>query len=380
MSEHTSFEARFRGALNKAEGVGSSQKADDGFRVTSFKSAIANAFNNAEDNAAFQNRTMVQIMKDLGTADLNALRLVTISDRTTVKRTDDTRLLNFLESRGESATIKDYQYRIKDRDSGNGNAPLFNMDDTQPAIHQSTYSARYNTLTAIGNRTKQSLLAIDMASQQGADNVVEDEKDDITTRIRRGMNAVLWANTEVTSEALGQVPQLGGLLTRTTSNTTNCASADLSAALLDPAIQGICEVYGWSTDFLLWVNPDQAPLLDDVMINLYPGTDPMTHFQRTNMALNEAMISGMYAPSTVYRDRKAKPIPVVFDSQMTANTALLMDVKGPRLAEYKFNGSGGIHALVLPEATNYDVVLYFSLFTLDDAKEPSRHKFTAVGA
>jgi hypothetical protein len=84
--------------------------------------------------------------------------------------------------------------------------------------------------------------------------------------------------------------------------------------------------------------------------------------------------------ATAYSDRKAKPIPVIHEPQLPANTALLFAMDMPQLARYFFNDVAGPHMLVLPEATNYDVALVFDLFTLDDPQEASRHLMENVGA
>jgi hypothetical protein len=381
---HQTFADRLRGAMNKgAEGAPAKK---DVITSMSFKDAMAGAFSHDPyANKMFQERTMLPIMKSLGTVDLSALRLVSVSDRTAVKRNDDTRFLNWLEARGNFPTIRDYQFRIKERDALSGTpAPVFNLDDASalPAVHQSTWSARYNTLTTLGFRTSQSMLSQDMVAQQGQDDVAEAEMQDVASLIRRGENSILISNTEVTSEAVGQIPQLGGFVTRSTANAQAAGAAPLTEAMLQDAIEDILETHGYDKQLGIMCNPQYVAEIDDFMINKYPGTDPMTHFERQSAMLAKAMVDASVPYGTVYMDRRAKPVPVFHDPMMAAGSLIVFIMNDnqltPRLAEYKFQGQGGIHALVLPTASAHEVALLFSIITLDDPMVSGRVRITGL--
>lgn len=379
MSEFTQLQDRLRGALNKAEGGNAtvSNRQDDGIRVGWLKDELAKAFAHDRDSSAMFTKQIEDLMKTLGTTNINALRIVSMSDRTVVKRPEDVRFANFLKLKPTKA-VTDIQHRIKERDALTALAPAFNPNGAMPAIRQSTYHSKYNTVTTVGNRTKQGWFAKDLTRAQGADEDVEqDNIDDIVNAIYRAEDQMLMSNQEVTSEAENDIPQLGGILNRTTTNVRNLGG-DFTAAVLDADIKTLLDLFGWDKQLILFVGHSQVDNIDDVMINRYPGTDPMSHMEKQNRLLSEAMISGNVPYATVYHDRRSKPVPVVMNPTMPAGSALLMIADLPRLAEYKFQGVGGIHAAVLPEATMYDVSVIFKTFTLEDPWESSRFRYTNV--
>ena len=184
--------------------------------------------------------------KSVGTTDIAALRLVSMSDRVAVRRNEETKWLNFLESKDSQPAITDYQYRIKERDIVTDVAPVVNVDGGAFPFIQSVYNQRYNTLTAVGNYLKVSFMASSIAEQQADVNVLEEQIDDEIVRIRRTFSTLLMSSTETVSEVSTQTPQMGGFLTRSTMNPLNAGGSNLSNTLLQTAVNTIGTQLGFT--------------------------------------------------------------------------------------------------------------------------------------
>lgn len=345
-------------------------------KAVSLGSAIENATKGMDpySKQIFKNRTLLPLYKSLGTVDIGALRLVSVSDRTPVRRTEDTRTLNIFEMR-DAASIMDYQYRIKERDILTDLADFFNIDASLPQNLQSQYNQRYNTLTAVGNTIKASFMASSIAEQQSDVNILEEQIDDQINRIRRKMNLALLSNTEVVAESQTQVPQLGGFITRSTVAPINVGGTMTNAAL-QAGVNAIGQQLGFDKQLCLIIGPNEIGPIDDLMINRFPGNQAMAHFERTEIAAR--MIGNAVVWENMYLPRPGRPVPVVLDPQMPSGTAILFVLDLPRLARFKMEGSTGPFVLARPEPTMYELVLVFDLFTLDDPLQLSRQVFTGL--
>jgi hypothetical protein len=315
--------------------------------------------------------------KAIGTTDIASLRLVSLSDRTVVRRNEDTKWLNFLEMRGDMPSILDYQYRIKERDIVTDTAPVVNIDSLSlfPQI-QSVYNQRYNTLTTVGNTLRVSFMASSIAEQQADVNVLEEQIDDEIVRIRRTFNRLLMNNTEIVSELPGNVPQMGGFLTRSTLNTINCGGSNLTNTYLQSAINTIESLVGLTKQLVLWVTPGQLPVVRDLMINRFPGQNSESFYNSLDRLTREQMTNYHLPVQVVYEGYPGGSIPVVHDQQMVANTCLMFIGEYPRMARFKMDGQIGPFVLARPEQTLYEVVAVFDIATMDDPGQWSRIQFT----
>lgn len=318
-------------------------------------------------------------LKDLGVTDITSLRLLSVSDRSPVLRNEDSKFLNFLESQGKSPMLKDYQYRIRERNINTASATPFNPDGDLPAIRQSKRPARTNTLTFLGNTTKVSFMADAIASGQANVNLMSEEIDDEIVRIRTTMSSMLLSNTEQVVEAIGSVPQLGGMIDRSILNNFAVTGGNLTEAYIQQGADAIRAALGSGKQQVLWIPSSQLAVLDNLMITRYPGNDAMTHFQRQDLA--KRMVGFNVEPDLMYLPRPGKPIPVVFDDQLPDGTALMFTWERelyPRLPKFQLFGSLGPWVLARPNASLYELVVVWDSFSLDDPLVESRAVYTSL--
>lgn len=321
-------------------------------------------------------------LKALGTVDIGALRLVSISERTPVKRNEDTLWLNFLESKEDAKTITDYQYRIKERDILTDVAPIVNIDSTTifPVL-QSAYIQRYNTLTTVGNSLKVSFGAMNLAEQQANVDLMEEQMDDEILRIRRTFSTILMNNSEQVVESPSALPQMGGFYTRSVLNPQNAGGSNFTNTLLQTGINTINKALGVvGRKLMLWTNPNQLSVIRDLMINRFPGENSGA-FDMSQATLNAQRLAKYNVPvDMLYKAYPGGSIPVVYDYQMADQTAILFDANLPRLARFKMDGQVGPFVLARPEQTLYELVAVFDIMTLDDPLQVARVKYSGLAS
>jgi hypothetical protein len=323
---------------------------------------------------------MQKLMKDMGTTEIAPLRLISLTSNIPVVRNSDTRFLNLLESQRRFEVIKDYQFRIRQRDIGTHTSNVFNMDGDLPAVIQSSYSARTNTNTAVGESKKISMLASAIASQQEGVNLQNDQLSDAGVRIRKTESAMLLSNVEQVDEAVGLIPQLGGFINRSTLNTVAVVGGNFTEANLQEGVDTIRTNLGSGKQIVLWAPPSQIPVIENIMITRYPGRT------FTDMAMQQEVMKRMVAfdvPwSVIYQPRPGNPIPVVYDDQLPAGTAIMFVYEPdmfPLLALFSLMGqAGGIMTLARPNTTLYDFLVVFTLFSLSDPVRVSRIVYTGL--
>lgn len=374
---YNTFDERVKAAFLKERGL---EKEAPVQTAIPFGEAIRKAVPDSYSREVILKKTLLPIYKALGTVDIAALRLVSVSDRTPVKRNEETRWLNFLESQDNFPPVLDYQYRIKERDIVTDDADIFNVDAALPPNAQSAYRQRFNTLTAIGNTLQVSFMASAIAEQQADVNILEEQIDDQVVRIRRTMNSIMLANVEQTSESTSAVPQMGGIITRSTLNNISASSGNLTNALIQEGVDDIGLVLGYDKQLLLFCTPGQVGVVDDLTINRYPGENSAAYFSSLQTLIQKQLEKFQVPWSTVYRPRPGSPIPVIMDSKMPADTALLVAGRYPRMARFKMEGMVGPFVLARPEQTLYELVLCFDIATLDDPLIESRAVFTNLAS
>jgi hypothetical protein len=231
---------------------------------------------------------------------------------------------------------------------------------------------------AVGDTLQPSFMAQNITGLQGlgGENLFEGQVDDEIVRIRKQQNKTLLANTEVVSEAAGDVPQLGGMITRSTYAPIAAGGSNLTNALLQQGVDQIAALYGYD-QLALFCTKGQLAVIRDLMINRFPGENSATHLQ----LMRELNPGGMALDTpVVYQPYPGVAIPCFYDLDMPAQTALLLKADFPRLAGMQFQGSGVNEVLMLarPIAALFDLVLVMSLFTLDDPQVNSRVVFSGL--
>lgn len=343
--------------------------------------AIFEECKSAQKAAEIIQHALLPQMKSIGTVDIAALRVVSLSERIPVIRNDDTQFLNWLESVGNMPSITDYQYRIMERDSGNRTSVPFNVDAALPANVQSTYGQRYNTTTAFGDCIQGSFMMSSIAMQQRDVDVMQDNIDDELMSIRRGMNAVLLSNTEVVSETTGQVPQLGGFITRSTSNAIAAGGSNLTNTIIQTAVNSIRTSLGTNKhQFLLFCGSGQLAVVRDLMINRFPGETSATWKDSLGQRLGDQLKNYGLSTQVAYVAYPGGTIPILFEDQLPSGNAILFAAEYPRLAKFRLNGQTGPYIMARPEATLYDKIIVFDMVTLDDPIVKSRVSVTGLAS
>jgi len=321
------------------------------------------------------------ITKLVRTPDIATLRMATISDRVAVLRNTQTPFLNFLESQpGGVGQANDYQYRFDEWNIGADVAEPWNIEDDLPGEALSMRPSRNNTLTCIGNKIAVSLMVQEMANSQRNIDVLAREIDLEITRIRRKMNAMLLANTEVKIEQAGSIPQLGGMVTRSTAYTVGAGGSDLTRTLLQQQIDAIAnngdpQGLGYNIPLIAFTNARQLQVLRDIIISEYNGIDPMSRVA-FEQELKGRLADFRVPVQMVFEPMPGPVVPFVLDSQLPSGTTMLLDANQPRLVKMNLGGQPGPYVLQRPTEKLQSLNVIFDLFTLEDPLVVSRALIT----
>lgn len=317
------------------------------------------------------------ITKLVRSPDIATLRMATISDRVAVLRNTMTATLNFLESQpGGITQVADYQFRFDEWNIGADLAGPWNIEDDLPGEAKSYRPSRSNTLTCIGNVIPVSLLAQEMASQQRNIDVLAREIDLQITRIRRGMNKLLIANGEVKFETAGSVPQLGGLVTRSTAYNVDAGGGDLTRTLIQGRVDAIANVgdpqgLTYNVPLVGMTNARQLQVLRDIIISEYNGIDPMSRVA-FEQELKGRLADYKVPVQMVFEPMPGPVIPFILEPQLPAGTTILFDAQQPKMAKMYLGGQPGPYVLQRPTEKLQSLNVVFDLFTLEDPLVVSR--------
>lgn len=278
--------------------------------------------------------------------------------------------------------VTDYRERIVEENVGDQTLPFFNMDGDLPPVYQSVLSNRFNTLGAFGQQIKLSFMADALAFQSPYKrNEFEAQVSAALNKVNRSLNSYTWANTEQTGEAIGQTPQPGGFYTRSTSNIVSAGGSNLTDALIAGRVSAMAASFGFDglTDLVGFCHDGQLPILRNLMINRYPGTDPMSKLQYDNVLTQKAKAMGLTIDA-IYESDNGKVIPFFRDEQMPANTSMIFRADLPQLGMFELGGNFGPHLIERPIATLYRSYVLFLLFTLLDPLVVSRSVITNLAS
>lgn len=329
---------------------------------------------------------MAPALKSIGTVDIMPLRAVDLPDSIARQANAETRFSNWLYAK-PTRQINDYQMKIIENYIGTQTSGLINLDNTTlPANVQSSFGQRFNTLTCTGDTIQISYLAQNINNLQGIGDVslFENEVQMEAIRIARKKNQTFLVNTEVLPETAGFVPQLGGFITRSTNGPIACGGSNLTNALLQQGIDQIATYFGSQEQLALFCNKAQLAVIRDLMVNRFPGENSATHLQlmRETLAGVDQSARGLMT-NVVYSPYPGNYVPVYFDQDMPANTAVLFrtsDDAAPRAAGMSFNGQGGTHIAMRPYAAMFDLALVFELYSLHDPLVVGRVVYNNVGS
>lgn len=382
-----SFTAKFVDGVNKSVDSGAAPVAGE-LVAKSVYERLSETMGATKAMQVINNVIAPVAAKSMGTVDIVPLRAVDLPDSIAMQYNEEVRFLDWLKAK-PNRPITDYQLKIIEERIGTQTSSLINLDSTTlPNNVQANFSQRFNTLTCTGDTIQISFLADNINNLQQIGNVslFENQVAMEAVRIRRKMNQTLLSNTEVVAEAPPIVPQLGGFITRSTNGPIACSNSNLTNALLQQGVDQIATYFGSMGQLALFCNKAQMAVIRDLMINRFPGENSATHVQlmREGLASVGQAARGLMT-NVVYQPYPGMFIPVYYDQDMPANTALLFKVDGfgaaPQLATMSFDGQNdGIHIAMRPYAPMFSYALVFQLYSLHDPLVEGRVVYQNVGS
>ena len=323
------------------------------------------------------------ITKLVRTQDINTLRIASVSDRMVVKRNEMTPFLNFLEAQDAGVGLsKDFHYQFDEWDIGTTAAEVVDIQSALPGEAKSSRPRKSNTITCVGNKLIFADLALDMAQQQSNVDLLAREVDLEVTRIRRLMDAMLLSNTEVSLEGPAPIPQLGGMLTRSTDYTLDLLGGDFTRTVLQGRIDAIANAAAQNgrgyRQLVCFTNARQLQVVRDIMINEYNGI-----FPTDRLAFESALMAKMkdfrIPVQVMFESLPGLPLPFIYEPLLPANTSIIMEADLPRLVKMNMGGVGGPYVATRPTENFQRVEVVMDFFTLEDPVVESRSKIINHG-
>jgi hypothetical protein len=357
---------------------------EGGNRVITLGEGLEQGFEDSVKRQKFVSQYLEPVITKLvRTTDLGTLRMATVSDRMAAKRNESTPFLNFLESNPEGNGVSlDYQYEFVEWNIGSDLAEVWNIEDDLPGEAKSKRPKRSNTITCVGNKLVMSDMVMDMARQQANIDMMAREVDLEVTRIRRKMNALLLSNSEVKFEASPNIPQLGGMITRSTLYGVDAGGGDLTRTLIQGRVNAIAndadpEGRGYGRPLIAFTNAKQLQVVRDIIISEYNGIYPTDRVAFEDMLRQR--LRDFRVPANVFFEALPGPvIPFVLDSQLPSGTTIILESNEPRLVKMNLGGMPGPYVLTRPTEKLQRLDVCFDLFTLEDPLLESRSVISSV--
>lgn len=315
------------------------------------------------------------VFKDVMTPDLGAVRIPSLYPVIHQIQNTETKFLNILNQK-PVYKMTDTTVKIVEENIGTDSLAPFNVEGDLPAVKQSNLTERTNTLTCLGQKLQLSWLAEEIAAQspyKRQEYQIQLQK--ALLRIFRSKNALLLNSVEQTSEILPMVPQLGGFCNRST-NAPQAITGNLTDVYLANAVNNIAAYFGYDlTDLVILTNSTQIAVIRNLMINRYPGTDPVTYAQKNAEVLAKAKSVGVPF-QMVYEDNNVIQVGVIREMQLPAGTTLIYRADYPQLAGFQFDGQFGPFMAERPITNLYRLEVVFDLFSLVDPLVVTRQLIT----
>ncbi len=291
--------------------------------------------------------------------------------------------LNFLEAQDAGVALsKDFHYQFDEWDIGTTEAEVVDIQSTLPGEATSSRPRRSNTVTCLGNKLIFADLALDMAQQQSNVDLLAREVDLEITRIRRKMDKLLLSNTEVSLEGPTPVPQLGGMLTRSTDYTLDLSGGDFTRTVLQGRIDAIANAAAQNgrgyRQLVCFTNARQLQVVRDIMINEYNGIFP-TDRVAFESALMGKMKDFRIPVQVMFESLPGLPLPFIYEPLLPANTSIIMEADLPRLVKMNLGGVGGPYVATRPTENFQRIEVVIDFFSAEDPVVESRSKIIDHG-
>jgi hypothetical protein len=277
----------------------------------------------------------------------------------------------------------DIDVRIPEENIGNDILPFFNVDGSLPPVSQSILTERYNNLGAIGQQINASFMASELAAQSPyRRDELANQMQKAFIRINRSMNKYLWSTATAggiaTGEAVGETPVPGGFYDRSTANVAATGGSNLTDAFISGRVDAMATSFGYDglEDMVAFTNNTQISVIRNLMINRYPGNDPMKKMEYDNELMTRVRDLGQQSVQMIYEDNNGLVIPFIRDMQMPSSVTMFFKAALLQLGLFQLQGQFGPWMLERPITTLYRLYVAFNLFTLVDPLIVSRAVLT----
>lgn len=313
----------------------------------------------------------------LGTTDIGALLVTSISPRMAFIRNEETPLLNLFESApGPELLVDDWQYRVVERRQGTVRASQVNPEASPltTTTLQSVRTEKFNTLGFWGDPISVSFVATAQAEQQQGVNLLRQEMDSQVLRIRKRMNYDYWNSVRQQSFAPQNTPAIGGLISRITTNTDSIGGIDLTALLLEGYNALVGAQVGFNVQKMLFGDPRQMGAVRTIEIARYGGSN-QTSYLEWNRVMKEQFSQYRVPVDRVYEFNIGPAMPVAHDTDLPSGVAVILTINPdyiPRPVNFQIGGQVGPWMFVRPVYDLKETVFVLNGGTLDDPAEETR--------
>jgi len=327
-------------------------------------------------------RTLVEdaTVKAVESYDLNGVRFVSYWDQISTLANRQTVFTDIIQANG---IVRSTDFQIRWRENyANANAlvQFFNLNAGLPSEAELLRAIRGNTMGAFGNLLNIRFITDELASQSTIMPTNERalQLQMQMVRMLRFMNQKLLANTELTSEIIGDTPQWGGFVTRSELNNTILgAGSDLTDALINSQVQAIAnassvEGLGY-VPLVCLTTASQITKIRSLIISRFPGEKSNSYLDY--QALLQDMLPGVPLPAYMYKMYQTDPgTPIAFiqEPQLAAGTAVFFDPRQPRMAKFQMMGQYGPWIIERPTPELTTLLVAFDFLSLIDPLRESR--------
>lgn len=262
---------------------------------------------------------------------------------------------------------------------------FFNLNAGLPAEAEMSRAVRRNTMGAYGNQLNIRWITEALSEQSPISNSNEraDQLRMQLVRMKRFSNQKLLANTEVTSEIIGDIPTWGGFATRSVLNTTTlAANSDLTSPLLQALVNSVTnptsvDALGMDIPLVMLVTNAQIAKVRDLMIARFPAENSTTFLDY--QARLERMLPGVKLnPDMVmfYRANPGGMVACIYEPQLAAGLGLMFVPTLPKIAKFKMLGQYGPWNVIRPTPELTTLFCTFDFESIVDPLRQSRGSYT----
>lgn len=335
-------------------------------------------------------RTLVHdaAVKAVESYDLTGIRFVSYWDQMIEYANTQTVFSTLI---GPNGIVRSTDFQVAWRETftndGRTAVEFFNLNAGLPSEAELDRAVVTNTMGAYGNMLNIRMIAQELHAQSPI-NPGDEYAQQLRAQLiamSRFANSKRLANTEVTTEIVGDNPQWGGIVTRSTDNKTILAAgSDLTDALIQTQVTAIAnptslDGLGFGVGLVCLTTATQVGKVKDLMIDRFPGENSGRYLDY--QARLQALVPGANLPADMvqfYQPDVGRAVAFVVEPQLAAGTAFFFDPTLPRVAKFQMMGQYGPWAIerMSPELTRLFAVFDFE--SIIDPKKGSRATYLNV--